>query len=102
MRAHTKSVGDGLEMFLLLVNTVAAPPPPGLMHERTVRRIHQPDDSVIDAHRHVGGEVSELVLSTGDFTERLDLRRWFRSLFRFRETRALRARLRDVNPDKTI
>ena len=61
MRAHAKAVGDGLEILLLLVNAVLRAPPPCLMDERAVRGIHEADDAVIDADRHFGLQVGELV-----------------------------------------
>ena len=99
MRAHAEAVGDRLEVFLLFVNAVAAAPPPGLMDERSVGRIHEADDAVIDADRHVGGEVGESCIYS---LELLDLRGWLGSFFGLGETRARRAGIRYVDPDKTV
>ena len=63
VRAHSKAHGDRLEILLLLVNAVPAPPPPCLMNKRPVRRIHESDDPVVHAAGQVGGQVGDLVLS---------------------------------------
>src|SRR5271154_933175 len=106
MRAHAKPVGNGLEVFCLLMNAVAATPPPGLMNERSVRGVHEANDAVVDADGHVGGEVGELVLAAGRFPELLseffDLRRGNWSGGGLSESRALRTGLRNVNPDETV
>ena len=59
--AHAKAVGDGLEILLLLVNAVAIAPPPRLMNEGAVGRVHEADDAVIDADGHLGLQVGEFV-----------------------------------------
>ncbi len=87
MRAHAKAVGNGLKIFFLLVDAVAAAPPPGLVDEGPVRGIHEADDAVIDADGHVGGEVGEFVF----LAEPFDLRGRFGSFFWLAESRALRA-----------
>ena len=51
MRGHAEAAVDGLELFLLLVDTLLRTPPPGLMNERTMRRIHEPDDAVVHVAR---------------------------------------------------
>jgi len=53
MRQHPKPLRNRLKVFLLLVNTSPASPPPRLMHKRPMRRIHQPDDAVIDIARQI-------------------------------------------------
>src|SRR4051794_3511939 len=60
MCAHPEAPGNGFEMFLLFVDALALAPPPGLMDKRPVRGIHEADDSVVNAYRHVGGEVCRL------------------------------------------
>ena len=68
MRAHAEAVGNGLEILLLLVDAVPAAPPPGLMDERSMRGIHQSDDSVIHAaraFRRSGRRVLYLSLNVG-------------------------------------
>ena len=63
MRAHTEAVGYGFEVLLLFVDAVTRAPPPCLVHERAVRRIHEADDAVIDADRHFSLQVGQLVLA---------------------------------------
>ena len=48
MRRHAKALRNGLEVLLFFVDAVPGPPPPCLMHKRPVRRVHQPDDAVVD------------------------------------------------------
>ena len=59
MRTHAEAVRDGLKLFLLFVDAAAAPPEPGLMNERSVRRIHQADNSVIDVRRQFAGQMRD-------------------------------------------
>src|SRR5271167_716695 len=66
MRPYAKTVGNGLEDFLLLVNAPAGPPPPGLMDERPVRRVHEADNTVVDARRQIALELDESVLGAED------------------------------------
>src|SRR5579883_163368 len=61
MRAHPEAVWYRLEPLLLVVNAVPAPPEPGLMHKRTVRRVHQSDNSVINMGRQVAAQVRDFV-----------------------------------------
>ena len=98
MGAHAESVGDGLEIFLFLVNAVAAAPPPRLVNERSVRGVHEADDAVIDADGHVGGQIRKLVVSA----ELFNLRCGLRSAGGLDESRALRAGLGNVDPDETV
>ena len=106
MGAHAESVGDGLEIFLLLVDAVAAAPPPRLVNERSVRGIHEADDAVIDADGHVGGEIGEFVHAAGLFPELLPelLNLWcgLRSAVGLGESRALRAGLGNIDPDEAV
>ena len=53
MRRHAKALRDGLEVLLFFVDAVPGPPPPCLVHERPVRRIHQADDAVV----HIAGQI---------------------------------------------
>jgi len=55
--AHAEAPGDGLKAFGFLADAGTRTPPPGLMDERAVRRVHETDDAVIDVARQVGGEV---------------------------------------------
>src|SRR5271154_4483141 len=98
MRAHAETVGDGLEVFFLLVDAVAAAPPPGLVDEWSVSGIHKADNAVIDADGHVGGEVGEFVFFAEFFNQRGILRSFFSRV----EARARRAWIGNVDPDKTI
>src|ERR1700675_3563703 len=98
MRAHAKAVRNGLERLLLLVNGITAAPPPGLMHERPVRRIHQADDAVIDTARQFGRQVSKPVLVAKGWHAR-------RSSPRIRtpcESPTTAARFRHEDPDEII
>ena len=61
MRAHPKSIRDRLKLLLLLVNAVLAPPKPGLMHKRPVRRIHQADDPLVHMRRQLAVQMCNLV-----------------------------------------
>ena len=60
MRGHAEALLDRLEVLFLFVNAGLRAPPPRLMHERPVRRIHQPDDAVIDVARQIGGEMGRV------------------------------------------
>jgi hypothetical protein len=61
MRRHPKpriptlilDILDWLKVLRLLVNTSRRPPPPGLVHKRPMRRIHQPNNPVI----HIAGQL---------------------------------------------
>ena len=79
MRAHTKSVRDRLEDFLLFMNAVATAPPPSLVDERTMRGIHQANNSVIHARGQIGAEMRNLVA----IAEKRKSRKW-RKLWRER------------------
>src|ERR1051325_1395657 len=83
MSAHPKSKWNRLKLFRLLVNTFLASPEPRLMHERPVRRIHQPDDSLVHMRRQIARQVSALV----SLAERSQLRYRGRSLGQSRRGR---------------
>jgi hypothetical protein len=61
MRRHPKprisppvfAVLNRLKVLRLLMNTRPAPPPPSLMHKRPMRRIHQPDNPVVNITRQL-------------------------------------------------
>jgi len=61
MRRHPKPripspvflVVQRLKVLRLLMNARPAPPPPRLMHKRPMRRIHQPDNPVVDIARQI-------------------------------------------------
>src|SRR5580658_145449 len=106
MRAHAKAVGDGLEILVLLVDAVAAAPPPRLVDERSVGGIHEADDAVVDADGHVGGEVGELVFIFSRYPswypEFFD--QWGRvgSFLRLAESCTRWTGVRNVDPDESI
>src|SRR5205814_1988223 len=98
MRAHAKAVGNRLELLLLFVDAVARSPPPCLMHKRSVRRIHQTDDSVI----HIAGQICAEVCSLKFVSERWNSRHFYTGAFAAAESRAWRPRIRNEYPHKTI
>src|ERR1700730_6954867 len=59
VRAHTKTVGNRLELLRLVADTPPRPPPPRLVHERAVRRGPQPDDSVVHTARELVREMRD-------------------------------------------
>ena len=59
--AHPEPIRNRLELLFLLMNAVPAPPEPRLMHKRPMRRIHKPDNSVIDVRRQLTGQMRDLV-----------------------------------------
>jgi hypothetical protein len=61
MRTHAEALRDRLKGLLFLVNGIAAAPPPGLVDKRTVRRVHEADDAVVDTAGQVGGQVGDFV-----------------------------------------
>ena len=94
MRTHAKTARNRLEGFLLLANAVAASPPPGAVHERTVSRIHQPDDGGIHAAGQGRGEMRKAIVAAV-------LRQ-----FRHRRQRAVGRRtpfgVGEIGPDVTV
>src|SRR5579863_4719325 len=98
MGAHAEAVRNRLEMFLLFVDAVAASPPPRLVYERSMRRIHQADNAVVDADGHVRGEIGEFVFRAEFFY----LRRGCWSLLGLCESCSLRPGLGNVDPDETV
>ena len=75
VRAHAKAHRDRLKILLLFMNAVAAAPPPRLMHKRAVRRIHEADDSVIDAAWQICAQAGDLVASAESWNLRSARRR---------------------------
>src|SRR2546425_11881747 len=59
--ANAKAVGDGFEHLLFLVNALAAPPPPGLVDERPVGRVHEPDNAVVNVAWKLCRQMSDAV-----------------------------------------
>ena len=74
VRAHAKAVGDRLKVFLFFVDRVPAAPPPCLMDKRAVCRIHQSDDSVIDAAWQISSQICDFVMLAEFFD--FGSRRW--------------------------
>src|SRR5215469_13962265 len=98
MRRHAESLRDGLEILFLFVDAVSRTPPPSLMDKRSVRRVHEANDAVVDADWHFGLQVGELVLPAELFNRGSGLA----GLGGWRKTCARRARIRDVNPDEIV
>src|SRR5438045_5063797 len=61
MRAHPKPVRNRLELLSFCLNASALSPEPRLVHKRTVRWVHQSDNSVIDVRRQLTRQVRDLV-----------------------------------------
>ena len=61
MRAHPEAARNRLELLGFLVNAPTLPPEPRLMHERSVRRVHQSNNPVIDVRRQLAGKVRDFV-----------------------------------------
>src|SRR5664280_1089660 len=97
MRGHAEAAVDGLELLLLLVDTLLRTPPPGLMNERTVRRIHEPDDAVVYVTRQVSPQVRAAIT----LAELRDLwnRRQFRRII---QAQLASARLGNVHPHMAV
>jgi hypothetical protein len=103
MRRHPKPcvspiifiVVQRLEVLRLLVNTRPAPPPPGLVHKRPMRRIHQPDNPVVHIARQI-----RLQVRTPKPRRKLRHRRHRRQ--RLQHLHSPRSRLRQINPGKPI
>ena len=54
---HPKSIRNRLKLFFFLVNAMPAAPVPRLMHERPMRRIHQPNNPLIHMRRQLAGQM---------------------------------------------
>src|SRR5690348_10142273 len=98
MRAHAEAIRDRLELLLLFMDAVASAPPPGLMHERPVRRVHEPNDSMINAAGQVGGKIRRLVF----LRKSRQLRGCERRFVAARESCASRAGIGNEDPDKAV
>src|SRR5579863_2743999 len=96
--AHAKAQRYRLEILLLLVNALPAAPPPGLMNKGSVRRIHEPDDSVVHVAWQVSRQVRDLILS-GKSRNPWSGRRGLR---RLGETSTQRRRLGDEYPNVVV
>src|SRR3984885_16101254 len=94
MRRHAETLRDRLEVFALLVNAGAGAPPPCLMDEGTVCRIHQPDNAVV----HVAGQIGGEMRGTAFVTETRQ-QWWRRQVF---GAQAAAACIRDVDPGVAV
>jgi hypothetical protein len=101
MRRHPKPrispaifvVFQWLKVLRLLMNTSLTPPPPGLMHKRPMRRIHQPDNPMIDIARQLRDQ-----MRTAKLRRKLRHLRHRRQLL----THSPRPRSRKIHPRKPI
>src|SRR5579872_1352226 len=98
MRTHPKTIGNGVKIFLLLVNTVLTAPPPRLVHEWAVRGIHETDNAMVDADGHFSLQVGQFVFAA----EFVDLRRGFGGFGPRGESCARRSGVWNKNPDKPV
>ena len=91
---HAEALRDGLEVLFLFMDACLLAPPPGLVNKRTMSRVHQADDAVIDVAGQVGGEMraAEARSELGDFGRRRLLA----------GTDASGAGLRDVDPGVSV
>src|ERR1700761_4764995 len=90
MRGHAESLRDRLEVLVLLVNAGAGAPPPRLVDEGAMGRIHQTDDAVV----HVAGQVGREMGRPGSSSEARQ-RWWFGQVF---GAQAATAGIRYVDP----
>src|ERR1017187_9235173 len=93
MRGHAEAAVDGLELLLLLVDTLLRTPPPSLMNEWTMGGIHEPDDAVA----YVTRQISPKMRAAIPLAELRDLwnRRQFRGII---HPQLASAWLRNVHP----
>src|SRR5690242_4453041 len=80
---------------MFFVDTFALTPPPSLVNEGPMSRIHKSDDSVVDADRHIGSQVSGPVLAAEFFY----FRHVYRRIGSLRKACSARPRLMHENPD---
>src|SRR5204863_6207839 len=92
MRAHPKPVRNRLELLSFFVNASALSPEPRLVHKRTVRWVHQSDNSVIDVRRQLTRQVRDLVFVAENGKRR---RRW-------NPLRQTRSRTIHINPNVAV
>src|SRR5215467_1562176 len=79
MTAHGEAVGRRSEGLALLLDRSARAPPPGTMNEGSVRRVHQPDDGMVD-RRGEADVLDEIGRSFVEPVEQRNLRRCGRIL----------------------
>src|SRR5579871_303516 len=89
MCRHPEPLRNRLKVLLLLVNARPTTPPPRLMYKRPMRRIHQPNDPVVDVAR----QVSHKVRAAKPLRKLRQLRHR-----RQRIANAASSRLRQINP----
>jgi hypothetical protein len=77
---------------------VLCAPPPCLMDDGSVSRVHEADDAVVDADGHFRLQIGHLEFRT----ELLDLRRRVGGLGWLGETRTRRSGIGNINPDETV
>src|SRR5712692_1196438 len=92
MRAHPESVRNRLELLGFLVNARTFPPEPRLMHKRSMRGVHQPDNSVVNVRRQLARKMRDLEFVAEHRKRR---RRW-------NLLRQLRPRRIHINPDVPV
>src|SRR5579862_4335049 len=98
MGTHAEAHGNRFEVFLLFVNAVTGPPPPRLMNKRSVRRIHEPDDAVIDTAGKIGGQMRDF-----EFPAKIRYSGYKHSRRNgFRKTCTRRRRFRYKHPDVAV
>ena len=56
VRTHPESIRNRFKLFFFFVNAMPAPPVPRLMHERPVRRIHQPNNPLVYMRRQLASQ----------------------------------------------
>lgn len=103
MRRHPKpgippiilSVFQRLKVLRLLMNTSRRTPPPGLVHKRPMRRIHQPDNPVI----HIARQLRHQMRTPKPHRKLRHLRHRRQSLSHLHSPRP---HLRQINPRKPI
>ena len=101
MRRHPKPsvspaifvVVQRLKVLRLLMNASLTPPPPGLVHKRSMRRIHQPDNPMIDIAWQLRHQVR---------TAKLSRKLWHLRHRRQRFTHSPSPRSRQIHPRKPI
>ena len=98
MRAHAETHGDRLKVLLLLVDAVAAPPPPRLVNKWSVRRIHEADDAVVHTTGQFGSQVGDIV-HAAETRDSWHSHGWRNS---FGESRAWRRRLGNKHPNIVV
>ena len=100
MGADAKAAGDGFEHLLFLGNALTAPPPPSLVDERPVGRVHEPDNAVVNVARKLGRQMSDAVAWAESGQARTERQRVLPE--RRAPPRMAIFRVRDVDPDVAV